>query len=160
MINTIVVEDNVYIQKHFMNLLDAARFRVVGAFRDAFEAEEACRGGNIDLVLMDVQTYRNHSGLAAGKRIRQKYRRTKVVIVTSLIDPAILEQAKQGAADSLWYKDHGDDEIMDVIERTLNGEHIFPDSSPRVEMKEMFSSDITPRQMEILRRFVYGMTYE
>lgn len=160
MINTIVVEDNAYIQKHFMNLLDAARFRVVDSFRDAFEAEEACRDGNIDLVLMDVQTYRNHSGLAAGKRIRQKYRRTKVVIVTSLIDPAILEQAKQGAADSLWYKDHGDDEIMDVIERTLNGERIFPDSSPRVEMKEMFSSDITPRQMEILRRFVYGMTYE
>ena len=56
MINTIVVEDNVYIQKHFMNLLDAARFRVVDSFRDAFEAEEACRGGNIDLVSQSLRS--------------------------------------------------------------------------------------------------------
>jgi DNA-binding CsgD family transcriptional regulator len=49
---------------------------------------------------------------------------------------------------------------MDVILRTLDGERVFPDVSPSVELKDMFSDDISPRQMTILRRFVRGMTYD
>ena len=124
------------------------------------QAEKICLSENIGFVLMDVQTLHNHSGLAAGKRIRENGKGTKVVIVTSLIDPEVLEKAKSGAADSLWYKDHGTSELMEVIDRTLNGEQIFPDMSPSVELKDMFSADITPRQINILRRFVKGMTYD
>lgn len=160
MISTIVVEDNTFMQNHFVNMLQAeGSFCVVGSFKDAFEAEKACRKQSVDLVLMDVQTSHNHSGLAAGERIR-KNGRTKIVVVTSLIDPEVLTKAKYGAADSLWYKDHGEKELMEVIKATLAGEHIFPDSSPSVELKDMFSADISPRQIDILRRFVKGMTYE
>ena len=57
MINTVVVEDNLYVQKHFTAMLSAdIRFQVVGSFRDAFEAEKVCLEQRIDLVLMDVQT--------------------------------------------------------------------------------------------------------
>ena len=113
-----------------------------------------------DLILMDVQTQHNHSGLAAAKRIKEQHPETKIVIVTSLIDPDVLAKAKAGAADSLWYKDHSAEELVDVIVQTMEGEHIFPGSSPSVELKEMFSEDITPRQIAILRRFVEGMTYD
>lgn len=161
MINTIIVEDNIYMQNHLSNMLAAdTRFNLVASLRDAFEAERLCRTENIDLVLMDVQTLHNHSGLAAGERIRKTGRKTKIIIVTSLIDPEVLAKSKRYAADSLWYKDHGDRELMDVINRTLAGEHIFPDFSPSVEIKEMFSDDITPRQIDILRQFVKGMTYD
>lgn len=161
MINTIVVEDNLYMQNHFTNILSAnPRFQVVKTFHDAFEAEAFCMGGGVDLVLMDVQTFHNHSGLAAGKRMKENSPRIKIVVVTSLVDPEVLIKAKQGCADSLWYKDHGDADIMDVIDRTLSGERIFPDSSPSVEMNEMHSADISPRQLCILRRFVAGMTYD
>ena len=161
MINTVVVEDNLYVQKHFTAMLSAdIRFHVVGSFRDAFEAEKVCLEQRIDLVLMDVQTLHNHSGLAAGERIRAACPKTKVVIVTSLVDPEVLSKAKRGCADNLWYKDHGDEDIMDVIERTIAGENIFPETSPCVDMKDISSSEITPRQLEILRRFVMGMTYD
>lgn len=161
MIRTVIVEDNLYMQTHFTNLFaDDSRFQVVGSFRDAFEAEKACMGSAVDLVLMDVQTLHNHSGLAAGKRIKESGSRAKVVIVTSLVDPDVLAKAKQGCADSLWYKDHGDDDILNVIDRTLSGERIFPDISPNIELGEKHSADITPRQLDILRRFVMGMTYD
>ena len=161
MINTVIVEDNLYIQNHFASILSADEsFNVAGTYRDAFEAEKACLEQRIDLVLMDVQTLHNHSGLAAGERIKAACPKTKVIIVTSLVDPEVLAKAKRSCADSLWYKDHGDDDIMAVIRRTLDGERIFPDTSPSVEMKGMHSADITPRQLEILRRFVIGMTYD
>lgn len=161
MINTIIVEDNIYMQNHLSSMLSGdERFNLIASLRDAFEAEKVCKTENVDLVLMDVQTLHNHSGLAAGKRIRKSGHNTKIIIVTSLIDPEVLAKAKMYAADSLWYKDHGDKELMDVINRTLAGERIFPDTSPNVEIKDMFSDDITPRQIDILRRFVKGMTYD
>lgn len=161
MINTIIVDDNTYMQKHFANLISAdPRFYIVGLYKDAFEAESVCGTVKVDLVLMDVQTLHNHSGLASGRRIREKYPKTKVIVITSLVDPDVLAKAKDGAADSLWYKDHGDEDIMAVIDRTLAGEQVFPEMAPSIELNEMLTSDISPKQLEILRRFVQGFTYD
>ncbi len=161
MYKVIVVEDNLFMQKHLKDIFSFdGRFSVIGSYRDSHEAEQAVRENDVDLVLMDVQTLHNHSGLDSGERIKKMIKDVKVVIVTSLIDPEVLAKAKAGAADSLWYKDHGDADIMDVVIRTMNGENVFPDTSPNVELNNMFSSDISPRQMEILRLFVKGMTYD
>ena len=126
---------------------------------DAREAVKICDYSAIDLVIMDVQTFHNHDGLSAGKEIREKYPYTKVLIVTSLIDPKVLERAKSGCADSLWYKDHGEEEIRSVIHRTLNSEHVFPDVTPKVELNWITSGDISPRQLEMLRLYIRGMSY-
>ena len=77
-----------------------------------------------------------HDGLSAGKIIRES-----------------------GCADSLWYKDHGEEEIRSVIYRTLNGEHVFPDVAPEVELNWITSGDISPRQLEMLRLYIHGMSY-
>lgn len=160
MINTLLVEDDLYIQRHFVERFSEEEdIRIVAAVRDAFEAEGICGQGGIDLVLMDVLTLHKHSGLAAGKRIREAYPNIKVLIVTSLVDPEVLQQARRGCADSLWYKDHGTDAIMDVIRRTMAGERVFPSFSPSVEMKRCMSEDFTPAQIEILRAFIKGYTY-
>ena len=161
MINTVLVEDNLYVQKVLKAMIEGdERFRLTATFTDAFEAEKLCANGKTDLVLMDVQTQNKHSGLAAGKRIKEASPRTKVVIVTSLVDPDVLKKARNGAADSLWYKDHGTKDIIDVMVRTMNGERVFPESSPNVTLKDIFSEDLTPKQMKILRYFVKGYTYE
>lgn len=158
-IKTLLVEDDRYIQRHFIERLsEEPDIELVAALSDAFEAEKRC-GPNIDLVLMDVLTLHKHSGLAAGKRIRQAYPHIKVVIITSLVDPEVLLQAKQGCADSLWYKDHGTEAILDVIRRTMAGQRVFPDFSPSVEMKKCMSQDFSPAQIEILRAFIKGYTY-
>ena len=161
MINTVLVEDNLYVQKVLKAMIESdERFNLTATFTDAFEAEKLCAYEKTDLVLMDVQTQNNHSGLAAGKRIKEASPRTKVVIVTSLVDPDVLKKARNGAADSLWYKDHGTKDIIDVMVRTMNGERVFPESSPNVTLKDIFSEDLTPKQMKILRYFVKGYTYE
>lgn len=160
MINTILVEDDMYIRKHFEDMLAAdGRFYIAAAVRDAFEAEKLC-SRHIDLVLMDILTLHKHSGLAAGERIRKAFPQTKVVAMTSLVDPEVLNKARNGGADSLWYKDHGTEEILDVIMRTLNGERIFPEHSPSVEMKDTMSGKFTPAQIEILRCYILGYTYK
>ena len=161
MINTVLVEDNYFVQDVLKRMIGSdARFRLAATFTDAFEAEKYCAQGGADLVVMDVQTRENHSGLAAGKRMKEALPKIKIVVVTSLVDAEVLKEAKKGAADSLWYKDHGTKDLMDVIERTMNGEHVFPDSSPNITLKDLFSEELTDRQMKILRYFVKGYTYQ
>ena len=160
MINTILVEDDLYIQKHFADRLGASgEFALVGVYRDAFEAEKHCCR-SIQLVLMDVQTQHKHSGLAAAERIKKSFPGIKIVVVTSLVDPEVLSRARSGAADSLWYKDHGTAELMDVIRRTLAGERVFPVTAPPVEMEETMSDSFSPRQLDILRWYIRGLTYQ
>ena len=160
MINTILVEDDLYIQKHFTERLNSdGKFCLVGVYRDAFEAERYCNG-SVRLILMDVQTQHKHSGLAAAERIKKAFPNIKIVIVTSLVDPEVLAKAKTGAADSLWYKDHGTAELLDVINRTLGGENVFPNTSPAVEMEGTMSDTFSPRQLDILRWYIRGLTYQ
>lgn len=160
MINTILVEDDLYIQKHLTERLNSdGKFCLVGVYRDAFEAERYCNG-SVRLILMDVQTQHKHSGLAAAERIKKAFPNIKIVIVTSLVDPEVLAKAKTGAADSLWYKDHGTDELLDVINRTLGGENVFPNTSPAVEMERTMSDTFSPRQLDILRWYIRGLTYQ
>lgn len=58
------------------------------------------------------------------------------------------------------YKDHGTEEILDVILRTLNGERVFPEHSPSVEMKDTVSGKFAAVQIEILRCYILGCTYK
>ena len=160
MVRVLIVEDQKIMQKYFeYMLMQDSELRHVQTISDAREAVKICGYSAIDLVLMDVQTFHNHDGLSAGKTIREKYPHTKVLIVTSLIDPKVLERAKSGCADSLWYKDHGEVEIRNVIYRTLNGERVFPDVTPKVELNWITSGDISPRQLEMLRLYIHGMSY-
>lgn len=54
MINILIVEDDKYIQEHFVKLFTAdERFHLVGAVRDAFEAENLCSKW-IDLSLIHI----------------------------------------------------------------------------------------------------------
>ena len=159
MINTILVEDDLYIQKHFVDRLAAdGEFHLVGVFRDAFEAEKHC-DATVKLVLMDVQTQHKHSGLAAAERIKKAFPQIKIVVATSLVDPEVLQRAKMGAADSLWYKDGDEGTLMQVVRRTMAGEHIFPDAPPSVEIGTAMSAEFTKGEMKVLRCLVRGLSY-
>ena len=160
MVRVLIVEDQKIMQRYFEYiLLQDPEFRHVDTVADAEEAVKICTYSAIDIVLMDVQTFHNHDGLKAGKAIKEACPYTKILIVTSLIDPKVLERAKSGCADSLWYKDHGEEEIRDVIWRTVKGEHVFPDVTPSVELNWITSGEISPRQLEMLRLYICGFSY-
>ena len=85
MINTLLVEDDLYIQKHFIDRLAAdGEFHLVGVFRDAFEAEKHC-DATVKLVFMDVQTQHKHSGLAPQSASKRLFRKSKSLWLPRLL---------------------------------------------------------------------------
>ena len=63
-----------------------------------------------------------------------------------------------GKADSFWYKEIEGDELLDVMDRTMNGECVYPDETPAVQIGNMPSTKISERELEVLRLMVEGNT--
>ena len=160
MVNVMIVEDQKMIRsilERYIN--DEEGYETVASIAGARRAVELCDTAVVDLVLMDVQTELRENGLIAAKRIKAAHPEIKIMIVTSLADREVLEQAKAAGVDSLWYKDSDDVVFMDAVRRTVGGEHVFPDSPPPVEIGTAKSTDFTNAEMRVLRCLVKGMSY-
>lgn len=107
-IRVLLVEDQKIMQKYFASMVQGdERFLLVDVLNDGEKAVSYCNHTVVDLVLMDVQTFQNHDGLLAAETIKKQHPAVKIIVITSLVDPEILTRAKEKGADSLWYKDHG-----------------------------------------------------
>lgn len=158
--NVMIVEDQKMIRSILEGYIDkAADFSLAASVEGAMQACEICRKKKIHLILMDVQTAHRENGLVAVKKIKELYPDIRIVVVTSLVDADILEQAKSFGADSLWYKDTDEAMLMQVISRTMAGEHVFPDAPPVVEIGTAKSTEFTSAEIRVLRCLVKGMTY-
>ena len=108
---------------------------------------------------MDVQTEHRENGLCAVQKIKENNPEIKIVVVTSLVDFDVLKKAKAFGADSLWYKDTDEETLMNVVRRTVSGEHIFPDSPMEVEIGTAKSTEFTKTELVVLRHLVRGLSY-
>ena len=106
-----------------------------------------------------MQTANRENGLIAVRQIRATHPKSKIIVVTSLIDCAVLDEAKQAGADSLWYKDSTKNRLMDVVRQTLAGKHIFPDAPPTVEIGMAKSTEFTKTELKVLRHLMRGLSY-
>ena len=155
-----IVEDQKMIRtllENYINKEDG--YRVVFSLPAASQAPGLCGEAKIDLILMDVQTERRENGLEAARKIKELFPEIKIIIVTSLVDFEVLKKAKAFGADSLWYKDTDEEALMDVVRRTVSGEHIFPDSPPVIEIGTAKSTEFTKTELSVLRYLVKGLSY-
>lgn len=158
--NVMIVED----QPMIRSLLESY-FRpedghhIVASIPGAKQAVDICRVSAVDLILMDVQTQNRENGLTAVKEIKAIHPKIKIVVVTSLIDSAVLEQARSVGADSLWYKDSTKNRLMDIVAQTMTGEHIFPDAPPPVQIGLAKSTEFTKTELKVLRYLLRGLSY-
>ena len=146
------------LKNHIFALLNV-QGRPLAARRLGAAAPILCDTEDIDLVLMDVQTEHRENGLAAAEKIHKAHPGIKIVVVTSLIDHEILKRAKAAGANSLWYKDGDEGTLMQVVRRTMAGNHIFPDTPPSVEIGTAMSAEFTKGEMKVLRCLVRGLSY-
>ena len=51
------------------------------------------------------------------------------------------------------------DELMSVVERTMNGESVYPDRTPEVQLGNTTSYEFSEAELRVLRLLVEGMTY-
>ena len=159
MYNVMVVEDQAMPRQLFEAFISMSdRFNLVHSIKNADMADIYCEQSKIDLILMDVCTELNSNGLDAAERIKLKHPEIKIIIVTSMPEVSYLERAKTIGVDSFWYKEVSEEPILELMDRTMAGESIYPDSTPAVSFGNIKSTDLSKREIEVLREVIMGFT--
>lgn len=159
MIKVLLVEDRKMSRDSMIGYMKVSdRYELAAQTPSAGMAEMLCMQNHIDLILMDVCTENNEDGIEATAAIKRHFPHIKVIIVTGMTTIDLIERARKAKADSFWYKEIEGDELLDVMDRTMNGEHIYPDQTPLVQIGNMSSAEISDRELEVLRLMAEGNT--
>ena len=130
-----IVEDQNMPRQLFEMLVEASdRYETAVSIDNAAVADIYCMRGGIDLVLMDVVTKNGANGLDAAAKIKKHDPKIKVIIVTSMPEYSYLERAREAGVDSFWYKDISRETILNIMDRTMAGESVYPDSIPKIQV--------------------------
>ncbi|MBR1763376.1 MAG: response regulator transcription factor [Eubacterium sp.] len=157
--NVLIVEDQDMPRELFEIYINSSdKFNHLLSISNASAALAVCRNNQVDLILMDVLTELGHSGLDAAEEIKKEFPEIKIVIVTSMPEYSWLERARKTGVDSFWYKDGQKESILDVMERTMAGENIYPDETPLIHIGNTTNHDFTERELEILKELTTGDT--
>lgn len=136
------------------------RYRRVASLSTAEMALAQCARHAVDLVLMDVCTKGSRDGIDVAAEIKARYPETKVIIITSMVEESYLKRAKAAGAESFWYKDVSPESLLEVMDRTMAGESLYPDRTPETRLGQVSSTQLTPREIEVLRLVCEGLEYE
>ena len=152
----IVEDDPMARQLLEIYIKNSDKYQLVQSVESALFAEVCCTTRQVDLVLMDVCTAMNASGIDAAEKIKGLFPQIKVIIITSQPECSFIDRARAVGVDSFWYKSASVEEILAVMDRTIAGEHIFPDNTPTLKLGNAVSVEFSDRELEVLRLLVDG----
>ena len=157
MLNVLIVEDDSMARKLLeIYINESSDYEMVYSIESAAMAEFYCLTNKIDIILMDVCTAMDANGLEAAEKIKKSFPDTKIIIITSQPECSFIDRARAIGVDSFWYKNANAEEIISVLDRTVAGESIYPDTTPDLKFGDAKSSELTDRELEVLRELTGG----
>lgn len=161
MIGVLIVEDSRIMRESLERTLTLSEnYVLVASSENAANAYIFCMSGKVDLVLMDVCTADNSSGLTAAAAIKRHFPDIKVIIMTSMPEYSFLQKARMSGCDSFWYKEDEQMSLLEVCDRTMAGEVIWPDHTPSIMIGGADSTEFTQRELAVIRALAKGYRYE
>ena len=157
MTKVMIVEDDPMASKLLeIFVKESDRYTVTHTIDTASMAEMDCFKNPIDLILMDVCTAMNANGLDAAAKIKKSCPHIKIIIVTSQPEFSFIERARKAGVESFWYKESTAEKVIEVMDRTMNGESVYPDTTPTLQIGNAKSSEFSPKELEVLRELISG----
>ena len=159
MYNVLIVEDDPMARKLMEIFISTSpNYHLLPSLDSAAMAELYCMTNRVDLILMDVCTAMDANGIEVAEKLKQLYPQTKIIIITSQPEYSYIAHARKIGVESFWYKEPTADALLKVMDRTMAGESIYPDSAPITRIGAALSDKFTERELEVLRELVSGKT--
>ena len=157
MIRIVIVEDQKIVRESLEASFDMHDdMQVVAAFGDAAMAMARCAELHPDILLLDICTENDSSGLDAARDIKAADPRQKIVLMTGMPDVTFVQRAREIGVETFIYKAISLDEMVNIIRATAGGYGVYPSSES--EGFNRVIDDLTPREMEILELICDGMS--
>lgn len=159
MINVLIVEDDPMAKKLMEIFISSSeKYQLAPSLSNAAMAELYCAANPVDLILMDVVTAMDSNGLEAAGKIKKRFPDIKIIIITSLPEYSYIARAREIGVESFWYKEPKAEALVDIMDRTMNGESVYPDNTPVMQLGAVFSDAFTKRELQVLKEVVNGKT--
>ena len=157
MIRVLIVED-APMDRQLLELYvrQSGKYELLPSVESAAFAEFCCRTSQVELILMDVCTALRINGIEIAKKIKVDFPNIKIIIITGQPEYSFIDRARKAGVDSFWYKSAAAESIIDIMDRTMAGEHIYPDAPPPLQFGHITSDLLTNRELEVLREVVAG----
>ena len=154
----IMIVDDQFVSRELFKLYidQSPKYEVVYSIDSAMFADTYVLKNHIDLIIMDILMQDGSNGLDAAEKIKKLRPDIKIVAVTSMPEVSWMERKKKIGIESFWYKEVSEKTILEIIDRTLAGESIYPDETPEVTLGLAKSTELTPREIEVLRLLTTG----
>lgn len=152
-----IVDDQVISRRLFeMVLENTERYELAYSIKSAAVADIYLVNQDVDLILMDILMNDGSNGLDAAEKIKKSFPQIRIIAVTSMVDAQFLHRAREIGVDSFWYKEADEVNILEVMDRTMAGESVYPDAPMAVRLGNIMSTEITGRELEVLREITSG----
>ena len=158
----VVVVDDQYLARGFFEGLVrmSQRYELAASLAFAEQALAFCDEHPVDLVVMDVMMKRGLDGLTCARSIKASHPEVKIILTTSTAEAEWLEKARRAGIDSFWFKEYSEVSLTEVMDRTMSGESIYPDSPPNPEFGGTMKANLTDREQAVLRELTRNRTNE
>lgn len=157
MYHTLIVEDDLLIRQLLEEAIaESQNFHLVAGIDNADYTEVFLSAAPVDLVIMDIHTAQRANGLEASERIKKRYPHIKIVMITSMPEFSYLDKAVKIGVDSFWYKSAPKEELLRVLEKTMLGQHIYPEHTPTVYLGACPSTKLSHAELTVLREVAAG----
>jgi DNA-binding NarL/FixJ family response regulator len=161
MVKVLLVEDSKIMRDMVESYIARSQeYSLAASLENAANAEIACMKGEVDLILMDVCTADDESGLKAAAKIKKHNPNIKIIVMTSMPEYSFVQKAKDAGCEGFWYKEYFDKDLLDVMGRVIRGESVYPEEMPAVPVGNAGSNDLTGKELAVLRQLALGYKYE
>ncbi|MBQ9278760.1 MAG: response regulator transcription factor [Lachnospiraceae bacterium] len=154
MINVIVIDDHIMLRDMICDTLTREKdFKVIGTSSDAKDAVKLCDELSPDMVLMDICTENNSSGIAYGKKVKEKYPKIKVIAMTGVLDINFINDAKEAEIDSFVYKNISKDSLISTLRNTMDGYSLYPNINVNPTSQKNLLTLLSDKELEVLTSY-------
>lgn len=153
MYNIIVIDDHKMLREMIAETLSTRGFNVVATSGNAKNSVSLCEKFKPDLILMDICTENNSSGLAYSKIIKENFPSVKIILMTGVPDLTFIDKAKANNVDSFIYKNISSNSLITTIQNTIDGYSLYPNSnSPKSNIPDVLK-DLTDTELSVLTEY-------
>lgn len=155
-IRIMVIDDQAVVRQGFVSLIKTVpEMEIVAEGSNGREAVELFRHHRPDITLMDLRMP-ELSGVEAITQIRHEFPAARIIVLTTYDGDEDIYRSVQAGAQGYLLKDMFFEELEAAIRKVHAGARLIPGSVAERLAARMSSSELTGRELEVLRQIVDG----
>ena len=158
----VAVVDDFRISRQFFEayVKSAPGYELAWSLPFAGEAVARCAQEPPQLLILDVLMRSGMDGLTAAEAIKGRQPEVRIILATSTAEATWEEKARRAGVEGFWYKEYSQHSLLEIMDRVMAGERVYPQEAPDMPFGRVSRSDLTERELDVLRELTGGYTTE